>query len=264
MSIGFGIAANAQSAHPATDSSITALVEGISQPLKRANTKKVIVFDFRGANEQVHPVGKWLADQVSMTIQKELPKIKAIDRSQLNPKSGIAEASTDPHLIFVAEINEARALGADVFISGTFARVSDQIGVSVEITKIADRGQTLEVRTGLVPISRAITDLSSEPIPGLDLKDGIPHAGIGGISMPICTRCPAPETPRNATKRGVVLLEIVVTPDGRPEKITIIKTPSPELADSAVRTVQSWRFKPAIGFDGSAIAVFTPIEVTFQ
>src|SRR5580698_10016455 len=59
-------------------------------------------------------------------------------------------------------------------------------------------------------------------------------------------------------------LEIVVTSEGRPERIKIIKSPSPDLAHSAVQAVQSWRFKPAIGFDGSPVAVFTPIEVTFR
>jgi TonB family protein len=264
LSIGFGIDTKAQSAHQATDSAIIGLVESIEQPLKKANARKVIVFDFRGPNEQLHPVGKWLADQVSMTIRKELSKIETIDRSQLGPNNGIAETSTDVHAIFTAEISQARSLGADVIITGTFARVSDQIGVSLSIAKMADLGKTQEVRTGLVPISKEITDLTPEPIPGLELKDGIPRAGTGGITMPICTRCPAPEFPRNAVEGGVVLLELVVTTEGRPERITIIKSPSPELAASAVRTVQGWRFKPAIGFDGSPIAVFTPIQLTFH
>jgi TonB family protein len=262
--MGSGIDAKAQSTHQATDSAIAELVESIAQPLKKANARKVIVFDFRGPNGQLHPVGKWLADQVSMTIQKNLPKIKAIDRSQQSPNDGIAETTTDLETIFAAETTRARSLGADVIITGTFARVSDQIGVSLSIAKMADLEKIQDVRTGLVPISKEIMDLTPEPMPVLDLKDGIPRAGMGGITMPVCSRCPAPEFPRNARDGGVVLLEIVVTREGRPERIKIIKSPSPALADSAVRTVQSWRFKPAIGFDGSPLAVFTPIEVTFR
>jgi len=264
ISIGFGIDAKAQSTHQTTDSAITELVESIAKPLKKANSKKVIVFDFRGPNEQLHPVGKWLADQVSMIIRKEFPKIEAIDRSLLSPNNAIAETPTDANAIFAAETSQARSLGADAIITGTFARVSDQIGVSLSIANMADLGKTQDVRTGLVLISKEITDLSPEPIPGLDLQNGIPRAGKGGITMPICTRCPAPEFPRNAKEGGVVLLEIVVTPEGRPDRIKIIKSPSPDLADSAVRTVQSWRFKPAIGFDGSPIAVFTPLQLTFH
>jgi TonB family protein len=199
-----------------------------------------------------------------MAIQKDLPKIKAIDRSQLSPNNANAETSMDVNAIFTAETSRARSLGADVIITGTFARVSDQIGISLSIAKMANLEKTQDVRTGLVPISKEIMDLTPEPIPVLDLKDGIPRAGRSGITMPICTRCPAPESPRNAREGDVVLLEIVVTSEGRPERIKIIKSPSPDLADRAVRTVQSWRFKPAIGFDGSPVAVFTPIEVTFR
>ena len=262
ISIGFGIEAKAQNAQQATDSAITELVESIAKPLN--NAKKVIVFDFRGPNEQLHPVGKWLADQVSMAIRKEFPKIEAIDRSLLSPNNAIAGTPTDADAIFAAEISQARSLGADAIIKGTFARVSDQIGVTLSIVKMADLEKTQGVRTGLVPISKEIMDLTTEPIPVLDLRDGIPRAGMGGITMPICTRCPAPEFPRNAREGDVVLLEIVVTPEGRPERIKIIKSPSPDMADSAVRTVRSWRFKPAIGFDGSPVAVFTPIEITFR
>ena len=264
ISIGTGIDAKAQGAQQSTESAITELVKSIAQPLNKANAKKVIVFDFRGPNEQVHPVGKWLADQVSMSIQRNMPKIKATDRLQQTPNNGIAETTPDANVIFAAETSRARSLGADVIITGTFARVSDQIGVSLSIARMADLEKTQDVRTGLVPISKEITDLTPEPIPVLELKDGIPRAGMGGIPMPICSRCPAPRFPRNARDGDIVLLEIVVTREGRPERIKIIKSPSPELADSAVRTVQSWRFKPAIGFDGSPVAVFAPIEVTFR
>ena len=263
-SVGFGTEDKAQSAQQATDSAITELVESTAKPLKKANAKKVIVFDFRGPNAQLHPVGKWLAEQVSMTLRKEFPNIEAIDRPLLSPNSGIAETSTNAHAIFVTEISQARSLGADAIITGTFAKVSDQIGVSLSIANMSDIEKTQDVRTGLVPISQVITDLTPEPIPGLDLQNGIPRGGMGGITMPICTRCRAPELPRNAQEGGIVVLEIVVTPEGQPDRIKIIKSTNPDLVDNAVRTVQSWRFKPAIGFDGRPIAVFVPIEITFH
>jgi TonB family protein len=264
MSAIFGIETEAQSAEQATDSAITGLVESIAKPLKHANARKVIVFDFRGPNKQLHPVGKWLADQVSMTIRKEFPNIEVIDRSLLSPNNAIVETPTDWHAIFDAEISQARSLGADAIISGTFAKVSGQIGISISIANMSDLGKTQDVGTGLVPISKVIMDLTTEAIPGLDLQDGIARAGSGGITMPICTFCPAPEFPRNLKGSGVILLEIVVTPEGRPDRIKIIKSPSPDLADRAVRTVRTWRFKPAIGFDGRPVAVFTPIQLTFQ
>jgi TonB family protein len=264
LSIGFGISARTQTAPQTTDTAITELVESIAQPLKKANAKKVIVFGFTGPNKQPHPVGKWLTDQVCVTIRKEFPKIEAIDQSELSPNSGVPSSSVDAEAIFNAQIHQARALGAGVIINGSFAKVSDQLGVSLSIANMADLGKTQEVRTRFVPLSKEIIELTPKPIPELELHDGVPRGGEGGISMPICTHCPPPSLPQNAKVGGIVLVELVVTPEGRADRIKIIKSPSAELADSAVRTVQNWRFKPAIGFDGSPIAVFTGIQLSFH
>jgi TonB family protein len=262
--VGLGIDSKAQSTQQATDAAITKLVQSIAKPLKQANTKRVVVFDLTGSKGQLHPVGNWLAEQVSLTIRKEFPMIEAVDRSLLKPSNAITETYTDVNVRFAAEIREARSLGADAIVTGSFAKVAGEIGVSLSIASMADLGKTQEVRTGLIPISEVITDLSPEPIPGLELRDGIPLAGSAGVTMPICMRCPPPEFPRGSKEGGVVRLEIVVTSEGRPDRIKIINTPSPELAESAVRTVQNWHFKPSIGFDGRPMAVLAPIQVSFH
>jgi TonB family protein len=166
----------------------------------------------------------------------------------------------DAAAIFQREIHQARIVGADVAITGDFAAVSDQIGVSLGVVKLADLGKTHEVRTGLIPISKELTDLTSEAIPALELVDGIPRAGKSGIGMPVCNYAP----PKSSGRSGFVILEIVVTKEGRPERIKVIKSPDPGLAALAVQSVQSWRCKPALGFDSDPIAVVTPILITFR
>jgi TonB family protein len=148
-----------------------------------------------------------------------------------------------------------------VVIDGTFAELSNQIGISLSVIILADLPKTLDTRTGLIPISKEISDLSSEAIPGLELKEGVPRGGTGGIGMPDCVRCPSP---KGIGRTGVVTLEIVVTNDGRPDRIRVMASPDPDLSAIAVRTVRGWRFKPALGFDGNPIAVFIPIQVTFN
>jgi TonB family protein len=239
------------------------LVESIREPLKHANARKVIVFDLRGSNDQVHPVGRWLADQVALTMRNNFPEIAVVDRSLLNPI--VVPASNPPaHLaIFEAEVRQARSLGADTMITGSFAKAADQLGVSLSVATLSHLEKTQEVRAGPLPISEAILNLATEPLPGLELHDGIPQAGTGGISAPVCTNCPSPDYPRNG-RGGVVQLEVVVRPDGRTDKIKIIESPDPDLANNTVRAVRKWRFKPAIGFDGVAIAAFAQVQVTFQ
>ncbi len=220
----------------------------------------MIVFDLRGPKGQVHPVGKWLADQVSAAIRNQYPKIKTVDRSLLVSEGETSGAPMNEGAIFESEIQQTRSVGADVAITGNFAAVSNQIEVSLSVVSLADVGTSYGLRTGLIPISKEIADLMTEPIPALELKDGVPSGGKGGIGMPGCIHCPAPtEAPRS----GVVILQVVVTSDGRPERIKVMSTPDSDLAAIAVGTVQAWRFKPVLGFDGNPIAVSIPIQITF-
>jgi TonB family protein len=250
----------AQNSPSTTESAIAALVKSLAEPLKTVKARNVVVLDLRGPDGHLHPAGKWFADQVSAAIRNEFPKIKTIDRSQLSSNDETAGTPMDAEAVFRREIHQARLVGADVAISGNFAAVSDQIGVSLDVIKLADLGKTHNVRAALIPISKELTDLASEAIPTLELVDGIPRAGKSGIGMPVCTYRPN----KSSGRSGSVILEIVVTKDGRPERIKVIKSPDPELAAFAVQAVQSWRCKPALGFDGNPIAVVTPIQITFR
>jgi TonB family protein len=136
--------------------------------------------------------------------------------------------------------------------------------VSLAIVGLAELEKTHEMRTWIVPISKEIMDLSQEPIPGLELRDGYHLAGSGGITMPICTSCPPPEPTPDQEEGGFVRLELVVTPEGRSGRIKIITSSSPETAARAARAVQKWRFTPALGFDGKPIAVIVPIQIEFH
>ena len=254
----------AQNLPQGAGSAMTELALHLAEPLKHVKATKVIVFDLRGASGQAHPAGKWLADQLSLAIEARFPRLAAVDRSQANSEDEITAVSTNSITRFSREVDQARAVGADAFITGDFGKVSEsQIGVSLTIVGLTELEKTHETRTALIPISKEFADLSKEPIPGLVLEGGIPRSGKGGISMPICTYCPPPEF-RQGESSGTVQLEIVVTSQGRPERITLLQAPTDELAASAVRVVQTWRFKPAVGFDGTPISVVTPIQFSFR
>ena len=102
------IGTQASSSEPAIDS----LVKTLAEPLKAVKAKNVVVFDLRGPNGGVYPAGKWISDLVSVAMRTEFPKLKIIDRSQLN---------SDKVALFEREVKEARSVGADVAIAGNFA-----------------------------------------------------------------------------------------------------------------------------------------------
>jgi TonB family protein len=93
------------------------------------------------------------------------------------------------------------------------------------------------------------------------------HPGTGGVGYPSCVYCPDPkysEEARKAKYQGTVVLQAVITPDGRATDIQVVKGPGLGLEEKAVEAVKQWRFKPAIGPAGKPVPVIVPIEVTFR
>jgi TonB family protein len=96
---------------------------------------------------------------------------------------------------------------------------------------------------------------------------GYPTGGTGGYGMPVCIYCPLAKFSNEAVKakyQGVVMLSIVVTPDGRAIDIHVSKGLGLGLDEEAVKAVRDWRFTPAKGPDGKYSAVAVQIEVDFR
>jgi protein TonB len=91
--------------------------------------------------------------------------------------------------------------------------------------------------------------------------------GTGGVGYPSCAYCPDPkysEEARKAKYQGTVVLQAVITADGRAIELQVVKGPGLGLEEKAVEAVKQWRFKPALGPGGKPVAVVVPIEVTFR
>jgi protein TonB len=93
------------------------------------------------------------------------------------------------------------------------------------------------------------------------------RAGTGGVGYPTCVYCPLAsysEEARKAKYQGTVLLQVVVTPDGRATNIEVVKGPGLGLEEKAVEAVKQWRFKPALGPNGKLVPTIVTIEVNFR
>jgi TonB family protein len=98
---------------------------------------------------------------------------------------------------------------------------------------------------------------------------GVARAGVAGTTVPICIYCPNPsytDKARSAKIQGSVILQITVTANGQAENISVVRGPGLGLGleESAMETVKNWRFKPAHGPDGNAVATLVPVQVTFR
>jgi len=95
---------------------------------------------------------------------------------------------------------------------------------------------------------------------------GGPYRVGGGVSAPKPIFTPDPEYSEEARKakfQGVVVLWLVIGPDGRPHEIRVARPLGMGLDEKAIEAVRTWRFEPAKK-DGQPVAVQMNVEVSFR
>jgi periplasmic protein TonB len=103
------------------------------------------------------------------------------------------------------------------------------------------------------------------PGKGGGIGGGVFHVG-GGVSAPRPIFSPDPEYSEEARKakyQGVVVLGLVVGPDGRPRDMKVLRSLGLGLDEKAIEAVKNWRFDPAVK-DGKPVSVYISVEVDFR
>ena len=93
------------------------------------------------------------------------------------------------------------------------------------------------------------------------------RAGINGVGMPVCIYCPDPQysdEARKAKYQGTVVLQLIISADGRATNIRVVKGVGLGLDEKAIEAVRVARFKPAIGPSGKPVPVYITYEVSFH
>jgi TonB family protein len=88
----------------------------------------------------------------------------------------------------------------------------------------------------------------------------------GGVSAPKTIYEPEPEYSEEARKakyQGVVVLWVIIGPDGRPRDMRVQRSLGMGLDEKAMEAVKQWKFEPAKK-DGQPVAVQVNIEVNFR
>jgi TonB family protein len=100
---------------------------------------------------------------------------------------------------------------------------------------------------------------------GGGIGGGVYRVG-GGVSEPRIIYDPDPEFSEEARKakyQGVVVLSVIVGPDGRPHDIRVARSLGMGLDEKAIEAVNKWRFVPSMK-DGRPVPVEVNIEVHFR
>jgi protein TonB len=94
-----------------------------------------------------------------------------------------------------------------------------------------------------------------------------PYAGIVKEAVPLYKENPAPEYPRLAKKRGyegTVILEVLVTKEGKAGKVSLFQSSRySSLDEAAVSSVRKWRFEPGKRGD-NRVEMTVKIPVRFK
>jgi TonB family protein len=88
----------------------------------------------------------------------------------------------------------------------------------------------------------------------------------GGVSAPRVIYGPDPEYAEEARSehfQGTCLLWLVVSPEGLPRDVRVVRSLGHGLDEKAIEAVKRWRFEPAQK-DGKPVAVMVNVEVSFH
>ena len=241
-----------------------------SKPVKARHVASVsyLVFDFGDSSGKVLPLGTHLADALADALRSRLPELSSIERSQLhelcNRDRIDPSALQDPAPAWWA----ARMLGANLAILGTIDSQGAQFVVRLRaidksLVTVAEASGALDstdtTREWDKPLSSKAISRATRP--------GIYHPGSNGVTAPVCLQCPNPgftEEARLARFSGVVMVDIVIGPDGSVQEASPIRGLPYGLTAQAIAMIRTWQFRPAIGPGGNPVAVVVDVEVSFR
>jgi TonB family protein len=237
---------------------------------------EVAVGDFAQKDDAITPLGVKLADEFSAALSKHARGFEVIDRATL---TGTApEYRTSPEDL--ADPNAAKCYGirpdAAVIVLGTIDNLPDRVVLWIRVERLHAKIFDRRINLPLTPERR---ELLSEPRPVSEklvwvspdhppIPNAAPvSAGTKNYGYPACVYCPQAQysdVASTAKIQGAVEVDVVISADGFPASIAIVKGLPCGLSQRAIEAVKQWRFRPALGPDGKPAPVLQRIQVTFH
>jgi TonB family protein len=117
-----------------------------------------------------------------------------------------------------------------------------------------------------VPVQPADGEPSPRLAGKLDGDDVFRYVPDGTISAPVALEKVPPKYPPEARKAGIsgaVVADLVIDEIGMVRDVVIQESPSDELSEAAIASIEQWRFEPAM-MDGEPVAVRYIVTVMFR
>src|ERR1700746_2557369 len=269
--------ASAQETAPSRPAAqIQEVASRILQEAEKANCKsrgcRILVTDFVVPSGLTSQFGLQLADQFSKELASQQRGIQIIDRSNLREYLEKERISSD----LVSNDSAIRWLGKALNATTVLTGVTKHLGsfVHVQLKLLScDKEKTAAIEEFTVPRPDAANTLSGfDPIAQAASKDrwasapAAYEAGPGEATLPVCLYCPPPpysDAARAAKFEGQVVLDAVVSEDGRVKWTRIVRGAPFGLNQEALNTVRQWKFKPGV-HDGKPVSVLLPLDLGFR
>jgi len=235
---------------------LAALNQKLADDIVKAKLRSVIVVDFQDAQGKPSTLGWYVADELSENWLAEKQKFRVLDRSELK------DTKVEPTDLGAEMLKRLGSVwGVDAIITGAVETSPENYIVSATVRRAADN-TTIASESIAAPHSRILDLLKQLPDP-----TSLSRAGVNGVSIPMCITCPVAvysDRAREANVRGTVVLDVLVSADGRTEIIAIRKGLGFGLTQKAIEAVSEWRFKPAATKEGEPVPLIVPVEVTWH
>ncbi len=238
---------------------------------------RIVVFPFIRSQGQVTDLGALLAQQFAKSIGEQKKDLDVAGPEQIQAVLSEEKLAEDVLLDLRVWTWLAKKIGATVFFSGLLEHKQDGFHLTVRAVRALD-GKEMAVSQVMIPTTPEYEKLFATDSPSIPL--GIPKEvpssskakppfkpGRDGTTYPECSYCPNARFPDEARKikfEGAVLLDIMVSPEGRASDISIVRGLPFDLNKSALEIIQTWRFKPSMDRSGNAVPVHVLIEVFFR
>ena len=164
----------------------------------------------------------------------------------------------------VVSIGQASMVREDVVqLSARFVNVNDDrlIGPSSEVNLQINASEV-----GLHPISEVSDHPPHLPFPDTVNGEKVYRAGVNGVTAASCfymPNRPFTEAARKAKFSGRLVVEAAVGTDGAVKAARILKGAPYGVNDIVLKTVETWKCKPAL-LDEKPAATVVPFEITFR
>lgn len=148
-------------------------------------------------------------------------------------------------------------------------------GLELTVNAVRARGKSASDLSALLAKTPQLQALFAAPDVPIRDSAGTYLVGIGGVGTPTCFRCISPRFARSFLlhrKRalfGNVWLSLTVGANGKVSKVEVVQVPAGRgwraVKRVVVRTLLSWKFRPATGPDGKPVTVSSVfVEMSYR